>query len=44
MLNFHHVGGFPARSHHLCDLLPQNDCEVANLYTEIQPVKHVTEQ
>ena len=26
------------------DLLPQNEREVASLYTEIYPVKHVTEQ
>ena len=27
-----------------CNLLPQNEHKVTNLYTEIQPVKHVTEQ
>ena len=28
----------------ICDLLPQNECKVASLYTEIQPVNHVTKQ
>ena len=27
MLNFHHVVGFP-RSHHICDVIKQNESEV----------------